>query len=119
MRYIYNKLVRDKIPAIINSQKGKRPNWRVMEREEYIEELSRKLVEEAYEFLEDNNIEGLADIMEVIESIMTIKDITFEDIKKHQLIKRNEKGGFGERVYLIDVEEDDIINKRKKQKNKK
>ena len=62
--------------------------------EEYIKELNKKLLEESHEFIEENDVEELADIMEVIESIMKVKKITWEDVKEKQEKKRDEKGGF-------------------------
>ena len=64
MKYIYNKLVRDKIPENIDKIEGRKATWRRMNDEEYIKELNKKLVEEANEFIEENDPEELADIME-------------------------------------------------------
>ena len=44
MKYTYNKLVRDKIPANIDSITGRKANWRIMDDEEYIKELNKKLL---------------------------------------------------------------------------
>ena len=118
MKYKYNKLVRDKIPAEINSTKGRKANWRVMKDEEYIKELNKKLLEEAHEFIEENAVEELADIMEVIQSIMRAKNISYAELKKVQELKREEKGGFYNRVYLIDVEQD-RVDEREEQEMKK
>ena len=118
MKYTYNKLVRDKIPANIDSMEGRKANWTVMEDEEYIEELNKKLLEEAHEFIEENAVEELADIMEVIQSIMRAKNISYEELKKVQVFKREQKGGFNDRVYLIDVEQDKV-DEREEQEMKK
>ena len=118
MKYTYNKLVRDKIPANIDSMEGRKANWRVMEDEEYIKELNKKLLEEAHEFIEENAVEELADIMEVIQSIMRAKNISYEELKKVQALKREQKGGFYNRVYLIDVEQDKV-DEREEQEMKK
>ena len=118
MKYTYNKLVRDKIPANIDSMEGRKANWRVMEDEEYIKELNKKLLEEAHEFIEENAVEELADIMEVIQSIMRAKNISYEELKKVQTLKREQKGGFYNRVYLIDVEQDKV-DEREEQEMKK
>ena len=118
MKYKYNKLVRDKIPAEINSTEGRKANWRIMEDEEYIKELNKKLLEEAHEFIEENAVEELADIMEVIQSIMRAKNISYEELKKVQALKREQKGGFYNRVYLIDVEQD-RVDEREEQEMKK
>lgn len=73
MKYTYNKLVRDKIPENINSMEGRKATWRIMDDDEYVKELNRKLLEEAHEFIEENAIEELADVMEVIQSIIENK----------------------------------------------
>ncbi|MBV1821012.1 nucleoside triphosphate pyrophosphohydrolase, partial [Bacteroidales bacterium MSK.15.36] len=62
---IYNKLVRDNIPEIIEKD-GKKFDIRYAQKEELISLLEAKLQEEAKEFSEDKNLEELADLMEVI-----------------------------------------------------
>ena len=89
-----------------------------VEDEEYIKELNKKLLEEAHEFIEENAVEELADIMEVIQSIMRAKNISYEELKKVQVLKREQKGGFNDRVYLIDVEQDKV-DEREEQEMKK
>lgn len=59
---IYNKLVRDKIPEIIEAE-DKEVYTKKLEEYEYIKELNKKIVEEMNEYLEDNNVEELADIV--------------------------------------------------------
>ena len=118
MKYKYNKLVRDKIPANIDSMEGRKSNWRIMDDEEYIKELNKKLLEEAHEFIEENAVEELADIMEVIQSIMRAKNISYEELKKVQALKREQKGGFNDRVYLIDVEQDRVDEREEREMKK-
>ena len=118
MKYKYNKLVRDKIPASIDSMEGRKANWRIMDNEEYIKELNKKLLEEAHEFIEENAVEELADIMEVIQSIMRAKNISYEELKKVQALKREQKGGFNDRVYLIDVEQDKVDEREEREMKK-
>ena len=106
MVYTYNKLVRDKIPEEINSMEGRKAKFRIMGDNEYIKELNRKLLEESNEFVEENDIEELADVMEVMESIMKIKNIQWEEVKKIQTKKRDKKGSFDRKIYLEYVEEE-------------
>ena len=70
MKYIYNKLVRDKIPENINSMEGRNCNYKILNDKEYLEELDKKIFEEAHEFIEEHSVEELADLMEVIFAIM-------------------------------------------------
>ena len=112
MVYKYNKLVRDNIVNIINS-KGNKANYRVLDDKEYLDELNKKLIEEANEFIEENSVEELGDVMEVIESIMKVKDISWDEVREAQNIKREKNGGFKDRLYLESVEED-IVKGRSK-----
>lgn len=61
---VYNKLVRDKIPEMIKAD-GKTCEVEIASKEEMTKLLKDKLKEEVNENLEDNNLEELADIMEV------------------------------------------------------
>lgn len=106
MKYIYNKLVRDKIPENIDKIEGRKSNYKILEHKEYIEELDKKLFEEAHEFVEEHSIEELADLMEVIYTIMKINNISIDDVENTRKIKKDEKGGFNNRIYLIDVEQE-------------
>lgn len=73
IRYTYNKLVRDKIPENIDSKPGSKSKYRILNDNEYLIELNKKVLEEANEFIEDNSIEELGDLMEVINAIMKLK----------------------------------------------
>lgn len=118
MKYTYNKLVRDKIPENINSMEGRKATWRIMDDDEYIKELNKKLLEEVHEFIEENAVEELADVMEVIQSIMRIKNISYEELKNVQQMKREKKGGFSNKIYLVEVEQDKA-DEREEQEMKK
>ena len=99
MIYTYNKLVRDKIVENIKNS-GRNPSYRIMDNEEYLKELNKKLLEEAHEFVEENSIEELADVFEVIESIIKIKNINIEEVRKYQQIKKEKNGGFDKKIYF-------------------
>ena len=107
MKYNYNKLVRDKIPEEINKINGRKANFRVLSDKEYAKELDKKLFEEANEFVEEHSIEELADLMEVIYAIMKNNNISMESVEESRKIKGEKKGKFNDKIYLIDVEQDD------------
>lgn len=96
------KLVRDKIPKIIISQ-GKIPIYRELDHKEFKKELALKLIEEAKEFQEDQNIEELADIIEVFDAIMREYGFTDKQLEQARAQKKNDRGGFDEMLYLIDI----------------
>ena len=99
----YNKLVRDKIPEIIikNNQK---PFTHVASDEEYLSKLKEKLREEVDEFLEVENIEEMADILEVIASINDSKNWNENKIVEIRVAKREKHGGFKNKIILERVE---------------
>jgi len=118
VKYIYNKLVRDRIPANINSMEGRNCNYKILNDDEYLEELDKKLFEEAHEFIEEHSIEELADLMEVIFAIMKDRNISIEDIESARKIKNNKKGSFNDKIYLIDVEQEEIDEREEKEMKK-
>ena len=100
---IYNKLVRDKIPEIIESE-GKIVKSRILSNDEYREELNKKLQEEVKEYLEDNNTEELADIVEVIYGILNSMDVSIEEFEKIRKDKVERKGAFQDKIFLEESE---------------
>lgn len=100
---VYNKLVRDKIPEIIESNNEK-PVTRILSDEEAIKYLNAKLLEETNEYLADENIEELADILEVFHGILKAKNIKFEDVENIRIQKKNKRGGFDKKIFLEYVE---------------
>lgn len=100
---VYNKLVRDNIPEIIEKE-GKKVTTKILNDKEYREELNRKLQEEVKEYLEDNNVEELADIVEVIYGILNSMNVSTQEFEKVRKCKADKKGGFEKRIYLIESE---------------
>lgn len=105
---VYNKLVRDRIPEIIE-ESGKKANYRVLSQEEYRQALKDKLLEEVLELLaaETNSerIEEIADIKEVILAIRKVFSIKNTDINNCRFRKSVEKGQFNKRYFLESVED--------------
>jgi predicted house-cleaning noncanonical NTP pyrophosphatase (MazG superfamily) len=99
----YGKLVRGKIPEIIE-ENGEEPIVRVLDDEEYVEALNLKLEEEVGEYLESGDVEELADVLEVIYALLEVEDMDMVYLEKIRKEKREERGGFEERIYLEDVE---------------
>lgn len=100
---VYNKLVRDKIPDIIKSE-GKYVKYKILNNEEYILQLNKKIVEEVNEYINDNNVEELADIVEVVYGILNHMNISVEEFEKIRKEKAFKKGGFKEKIFLEESE---------------
>lgn len=97
------KLVRDKIPEIIKDS-GRLPVTHIAAGQEYKQALLQKLNEEAQEVgsaqTKEDIIEEIADVLEVLATIMTLEKINPLDVTTKQKEKRAERGGFTGRVIL-------------------
>lgn len=100
---IQNKLVRDRIPEIIEKS-GKKAYCHILSNEEYIEELDRKLNEECIEYQIDKSIEELADMLEVMYAIVQARGYSIEELEQVRAEKAEKRGGFKDRIYLEKVE---------------
>lgn len=100
---IYNKLVRDKIIDIIEAD-GRIAKYRILDDNEYRQELNKKLQEEVKEYLEDNNVEELADIVEVIYGILNSMDVSIKEFEKIRINKQEKRGAFEKKIYLEEAE---------------
>ena len=73
------KLVRDKIPEIIIAD-GKKPIIRILDNDEYLQELDKKLNEEIAEYQADKSIEEMADALEVLFAICEARGSSIEEL---------------------------------------
>ena len=101
---VYNKLVRDKIPEIIEAD-GKTCKTRTLSKEEYIDALEAKLNEEVAEYQTDKNLEEMADVLEVLQAICVARGYLLEELEALRAKKAGERGGFAEKIFLETVEE--------------
>lgn len=100
---VYNKLVRDKIPEIIEAE-GKRCVTHILSDEKYIAALEVKLNEEVAEYHADKSLEELADVLEVLQAICMASGYTLEELEVMRAEKANERGGFAGKIFLEYVE---------------
>jgi predicted house-cleaning noncanonical NTP pyrophosphatase (MazG superfamily) len=98
----YNKLVRDNIPSIIESN-GKKAIYDILSPKKYIEMLDLKLTEELAEYQESKELEELADIMEVIYAITVAKGHSIEDLEALRIKKAEQRGAFVKKILLKEV----------------
>jgi predicted house-cleaning noncanonical NTP pyrophosphatase (MazG superfamily) len=96
---IYHKLVRDKIPEHI-LKKGGTPITHIADEAEYWQKLKEKLTEEVAEFQKDENVEELADILEVIGAIVKYKNFSPAELSEVKKKKAEARGRFNGRIIL-------------------
>ena len=96
---VYDKLVRDRIPEIIESS-GNKCEIEVVSDEVAIEYLYKKLNEEVSELLEDKNLDEIADVMEVLFAIGSKYGYSEEDVLGRRNEKKDARGGFEDNLIL-------------------
>ncbi len=102
---VYNKLVRDEIPRIIEGT-GKRYRASTVSGPELIGALQEKLFEELQEFVEsEHNLEELADLLEVIEALAHQLGSSLQEVMELKEEKRKKRGGFEKGLWLEWVED--------------
>lgn len=104
MKRAYNKLVRDNIPQLIK-ESGRNCTSRILDEKEYYDALLDKIVEEIEEYRISGNEEELADVYEVLDCLVQLKEYEPMHLDYLQLIRREKRGSFKDRVLLIDVED--------------
>ena len=100
----YNKLVRDRIPEIIEAS-GKTCKTEILNDKEYLRMIDTKLDEELAEYHKDQNIEELADLMEVIYAAAAARGYTLEELERVRAQKAANRGGFQKKILLVEVVE--------------
>ena len=99
MTKVFNKLVRDKIPQIIESN-GEVAEVEILDDERFLNELHKKLFEEAEEFVEEDSPEELADLMEVLYTIARLRNIDLNEVETIRKEKAQKRGAFEKRIFL-------------------
>ena len=104
MSVLYNKLVRDRIPEIIEMS-GRTCTIEYLSDEDYLHMLEAKLDEELAEYHQDQSIEELADLLEVIRAVVIARGSSPEELERIRAKKAQKRGGFEKRILLKEVQE--------------
>lgn len=100
----YHKLVRDRIPEII-ARTGKTCCTQKLDDQAYLRLLDEKLGEELAEYQESKSLEELADLLEVMEAVVTARGYTWEQLQMVKTEKKVARGGFENKILLLEVSE--------------
>lgn len=102
-RFVYKKLVRDNVLDILKDE-GATASFRILGTQEFIEELKKKLIEEAHELQKtrdhDELLEELADVVEVVERLITLFEFTAEEIETARHKKNKKRGAFSKGLFI-------------------
>lgn len=99
---VYNKLIRDKIPQIIE-QSGKQAVIEKVSEKAYLRLLNDKLCEELQEYLDSQSVEELADLVEVVYAILDYRHVSLQDFEAFRQQKSKKNGAFQDRLFLKEV----------------
>ncbi len=103
MKKCYHKLVRDRIPEMIEAS-GSRCTTEILSEAAYLQKLHEKLAEELQEYLQSGEAEELADLLEVMQAVAKARGIRWEEVEATRQKKKAARGGFEERILLKEVE---------------
>ena len=99
---VHNKLVRDRIPEIIETS-GKTCVTEVLSQDAYLQALDAKLNEELAEYQQSKSLEELADLLEVMGAVVKARGFTWDDLTRVRKEKRAQRGAFDLRIFLKEV----------------
>lgn len=94
-----SKLVRDKKVELLQAE-GKTVAFHLADDAEYWTKLKAKLAEEVGEFVRDESVNEIADVLEVVDTIIAYKGFDRSKIEEVKQNKMETRGGFTKRVIL-------------------
>ncbi|MBD5151824.1 MAG: nucleoside triphosphate pyrophosphohydrolase [Oscillibacter sp.] len=101
---VYNKLVRDRIPEIIEAD-GKTCITEILSDTQYLEMLDAKLNEELAEYQESKSLGELADLLEVMQAVVEARGWSWEQLEQVRQEKAAQRGRFEKKILLKEVTE--------------
>ena len=107
MRKKYDKLIRDRIPEILEAQ-GIEYETEVLDEREFVAALRAKVVEEAREVSEaspQDLAKEIGDLLEVLAALQAAVDLTAEELEQVRADRRRDRGGFERRLKLLWTDE--------------
>ena len=111
LKFACNKLTRDKTIERMNS-KSIKPNYIILDKKYLPKALNNKLLEEANEVINaqdrDEMIAEIADVLEVIDALCKLHNISHEEILKEKAQIKAIRGTFDKGIYIktIEMQED-------------
>lgn len=102
----YNRLVRDRIPDIIESM-GNIPVWQELDEGGFAVALLETLVRSSERFAQTESLESLADVLESIDAWLELRGLTMEEVTRARAERRKRCGGYDRRRFLERVADGD------------
>jgi len=102
-----NKLWRDKAIELLEKM-GSKIHWEYLDDSQYDKQLRVKMLEESQEVIQaesrDELVGEIADVLEVMQALCKVNNLTWDDVVLAQSKKRDERGGFAGRKFVTNAE---------------
>lgn len=102
----YNRLVRDRIPEIIESM-GNIAVWQELDDELFGQALRETAVRASQQFAETESLESLTDLLESLDAWLDLRGLTMDEVMRARAEKRKRCGAYDHRRFLQMVVEGD------------
>lgn len=103
-KIIYNKLVQNMSPEIIEVS-GKTCETEILSDEKFRRMLDKNLDEELAEYRQEQNIEELADLLEVLYATAKARGYLVDELNHVRIETQKARGGFDKKILLMSVTE--------------
>lgn len=106
MKITYKKLVRDRIPQLIE-ESGRKCTYRVLNDDEYFDALVNKVIEEIEEYRVSRKEEELSDVYEALDCLVKFKEYEPMHLDYLRLIRREARGSYIKKILLEEVDDEE------------
>jgi predicted house-cleaning noncanonical NTP pyrophosphatase (MazG superfamily) len=96
---VYNRLVRDRIPEIIESM-GNIAVWQTLDDASFGQALLDTVARSSLQFAETESLESLADLMESIDAWLEIRGLSVDEVMRARAERVKRCGAYDERRFL-------------------
>ncbi len=107
MKHTYNKLVRDRVPEIFESN-GCKVEYKALSDAQVLLALQEKLLEKAENFAKRPSEDEISDIFELMDAIIDKFNYEQMHIDYLKLKNREAKGGYTKNLFLISVDDERV-----------
>lgn len=105
----FNKLVRDKVPLMID-ENHQESEYYIFPENDFENEVVLKLQEETGEYLTSKDPTELSDMLELLMELARLRQIPFTQVEETRQKRLKEKGGYSRRLFLVKVRDKDEKN---------
>jgi len=107
----YNRLVRDRIPEIIELM-GNVAIWHELDEEAFQKALQSEIVRTSQQFANSDSLEALSDLLETVDAWLDLHGLTMEEVARARAERRKRCGAYDRRTFLECVADGGRLDKQ-------